>query len=203
VLFSAQIAGPTFPWGDMSPPERKPSPGDSFIVPASIRPRAVQMIGGVEIAVRNFSPMAVEIAVRRPWFDEIEDAVEEASDENPELQQLSPNARTDLATSLATALPPTKVVGISEGTLEEAVDAALRGKAEREGLSRHARTAIVVRLLNRLPKDERDVAIPIISMQSAELVGQRLVGATWGLVAATTALVIATIVLIVVTATHN
>ena len=191
----------------MTSPERQDFPRGHFRPANSgsrVRP-VKQVIGPVEVQVRNFGPLELEVAVRRPyWRREVDEVLQEAAGESPELQRLSPDAFEDLAKSLTTALPPpTEVEHATEGTLEEAVEAALKGNRELEALSRQARTTIIVRLLNRLPKDERDVAIPVISMQSAEIVGQRLAVATWGLVGATGALVIATIVLIIVTATHK
>lgn len=173
-------------------PERRSSSEETFVVPPSRSPKTVKhAFPFVEVGVRNLGPTAVEIAVRRPWREVVNEAVQEASGENPEIQRLSDSARADLQNSLTSTLETGDATA-----LEQAIDAA----SKKAKLSPQAQTVLLVRLLERVPKEQRDVAVPIISMRSAELVGQRLVGATKGLAAATAALVIATVVLVIVTA---
>ncbi len=104
------------------------------------------------------------------------------------------SARADLQDSLTSTLATGDATA-----LEEAIEAASKNDPQLS-LSPQAQTVLLVRLLEKLPKEQRDVAVPIISMRPAEFVGQRLVVATLGLAAATVALVIATIVLVIVTA---
>jgi hypothetical protein len=174
-------------------PDRRSLPEETFVVPPSLSPKTVKhAFPLVEVGVRNLGPTAVEIAVRRPWRELVNEAVQEASGENPEIQGLSDQVRADLQDSLTSTLATGDATA-----LEQAVDAA----SKKAKLSSQAQTVLLVQLLERLPKGQRDVAVPILSMRSAELVGQRLVDATRGLAVATLVLVIATVVLVIVTAT--
>lgn len=146
--------------------------------------------------------MVVEVNMRRQWENVVDAAVQDASPESPELQVLSEKARHDLSASLEKTLSHPESNVPTENLLLRAVDIATRASPELGALSPQSYTLLLVNILKHLPKDERDIAIPIFSMQSAEKLGERVVTATWALVGATVALVLATIALIIVTASQ-
>jgi hypothetical protein len=157
---------------------------------------------GIYIQARNMMALEVvlEVSARPRWEDVVDAAVQEAAPESPELQGLSASARDSLSSSLEEQLSGSET-GMSTGSLlARAIDLATRTSPEIGNLSPQSQALLLVNILGQLPKEERDIAIPIFSMQSAERLGERVVTASWALVGATIALVLATIALIVVTA---
>jgi hypothetical protein len=182
------------------------SPMIVTVVPAGLRPRPVKIRHSfMSISATNYGPepVALEVYVRRLGEPEIAAAIEEARARSAELESLSASDRADLGRAIASELADPGVKVESERDLKMAIDAAMRAKPEFTSLSAEAHAAILVGLFGRLPKEERDVALPILAMQSAATLGRRTIVASWALVGVTAALVFATIALIVVTAIHH
>jgi hypothetical protein len=178
--------------------ERQPTIAISLEPGESIRQRR----RGIYIQTVNETAIEIELEVyaRPRWKEVVDAAVQEASPESPELQRLSADARVNLSTSLEALFSQSESHVPTESLLEQAIKIATRASPELGNLSPQIQTALLVNILKRLSKDERDIAIPIFSMQSAERLGERAIAATWALVGATGALVLATIALIIATA---
>jgi len=162
-------------------------------------------VANVEIEARNLDAqeVIVEVTIRPLSRRAVVQAVHEASTTSPELQHLTSAALDNLGSTITAEL--SHILALEGGAQEKlmsAIRAATRKHPEFANISEEAQTSILVALLGRVPKEQRDVAVPILAMRSAERLGRQTVIASWSLVAATIGLLVATAGLIVATILH-